>query len=125
MSRAHRRIVTWLTAVCLWLVAVWSPAQGLAMSLPQRLADAPVAVASCHDSADMPSQTAAHSHDSHSHGDTPCPHGGAACCPGMAAALPAQVTPAVLAGASSWPPEPAPRLSARAADIFKPPRVSS
>jgi hypothetical protein len=122
MPRLHRQFIAWFLTVCLSLVAIWSPAQSLAMSLPEH--SHPAAAAPCHGDEGEPMAT--HEHHAPAHGKTLCQNSCIACCPGLAAALPAHAAPLAPAGAASWRlPDGAPHLHARVADIFKPPRVPS
>jgi hypothetical protein len=74
----------------------------------------------------MQARAPAHDQDGQAHGKALCQNGCAACCPGFAAALPHVAPPAAVVSAASWQRlDPAPRLNARAAEIFKPPRASS
>jgi hypothetical protein len=120
--RLCQKVTAWLMTAGLLLAAALGSAQSMATSLSQKQMPA---AAHCHDTADAVS-AATHDHGDHERCQTLCQHGCAACCHGSVAALPALVAPVMAADAAPWLlPDGAPRPSATAADIFKPPRAGS
>jgi hypothetical protein len=132
MSRAHRKIMTWLAAVCLSFAAAWVPMRDVTASPARHAASAPAAAAPCHGEQTAMhdpgghEQTAMHGHGGHEHGQASGLNACPACCPGFFAAVSTRMAPQASAETALWRlPDAAPRLNARAADIFKPPRISS
>jgi hypothetical protein len=125
MFRINRKAIALFVAGCLLLAATSGFTHDFALRLLQPISGGmPAATVPCHDAGAM--QTITHKHDSGKGNHALCAYGSAVCCAGFTAVLPARFVPLTVAEASSWRlPNSFLRLSARAVEIFKPPRLSS